>query len=186
VSLSTLAIGARQLVVQLALEMTGIAASSKVPSLTPITNIGASAEGAEIMTLRAPPLRCALALSTVVNTPVLRADTQTHNHTHKKKKQKTKNKKNTRRLAIVSFASKQARHTFSSKYTKKERNKEKKKKKRRSTHLSTTYSAPCLPHGIADGSRSALIAIRAPLTTRKPSSSSIVPLNCATHPIFLI
>lgn len=39
-------------------------------SLTPITNMGASAEGAEMMTFFAPPLRCAPAFSMVVNTPV--------------------------------------------------------------------------------------------------------------------
>ena len=39
-------------------------------SLTPITNIGASADGAEMTTRRAPPWRCADAFSSVVKTPV--------------------------------------------------------------------------------------------------------------------
>ena len=38
--------------------------------LTPITNIGASAEGAEMMTFLAPPFRCALAFSITVKMPV--------------------------------------------------------------------------------------------------------------------
>ena len=38
--------------------------------LTPITNIGASADGALIITFLAPALICALAFSIVVNTPV--------------------------------------------------------------------------------------------------------------------
>ncbi len=41
-----------------------------VSLLTPMTNIGASAEGAEMTTFLAPPFKCALALSVVVNTPV--------------------------------------------------------------------------------------------------------------------
>jgi hypothetical protein len=50
----TLAIGARQLVVQLALE------TMFIPDLydswfTPITNMGASADGAEMTTFLAPP-----------------------------------------------------------------------------------------------------------------------------------
>lgn len=36
----------------------------------PMTNIGASADGAEMTTSLAPPAKCALALSMVVNTPV--------------------------------------------------------------------------------------------------------------------
>lgn len=39
-------------------------------SLTPMTNMGASAEGAEITTLWAPPVRWADALSMVVKIPV--------------------------------------------------------------------------------------------------------------------
>ena len=37
--------------------------------LTPITNIGASLEGAEIITFFAPASKCACAFSSVVNTP---------------------------------------------------------------------------------------------------------------------
>jgi len=37
--------------------------------LTPITNIFASFEGAEIITFLAPPVKCADAFSVVVNTP---------------------------------------------------------------------------------------------------------------------
>ena len=50
----TLARGARQLVVQDALETTFMS-EVYASSFTPITNIGASAEGAEITTLCAPP-----------------------------------------------------------------------------------------------------------------------------------
>lgn len=39
-------------------------------SLTPTTNMGASLEGAEMMTFLAPPLRWASALAFSVNTPV--------------------------------------------------------------------------------------------------------------------
>jgi hypothetical protein len=38
--------------------------------LTPITNMGASAEGAEMITFLAPPFMWAEAFSMVVNTPV--------------------------------------------------------------------------------------------------------------------
>ena len=51
----TLAKGARQLVVQDALLIIFID-FSYFSSLTPITNIGASADGAEIMTFLAPPI----------------------------------------------------------------------------------------------------------------------------------
>src|SRR5215469_9057493 len=68
-SCTTLARGARQLVVQEALETTVI--SFRYPSwLTPMTNIGASFDGAVITTLRAPALRWAPAFSRVVKTPV--------------------------------------------------------------------------------------------------------------------
>ena len=59
-SLMTLARGARQLVVQEALETT-VRLLSYVSWLTPITNMGASAEGAEMMTFSAPPVWWALA-----------------------------------------------------------------------------------------------------------------------------
>merc|ERR1719369_2350482 len=55
-SLMTLATGARQLVVQEALDTTFML-ESYFSSFTPITNIGASAEGAEMMTFLAPPLK---------------------------------------------------------------------------------------------------------------------------------
>lgn len=60
-SLRTLASGARQLVVHDALETTSIEDGSYLSSLTPITNIGASADGAEMITFFAPPFRCAAA-----------------------------------------------------------------------------------------------------------------------------
>lgn len=65
----TLANGAKQLVVQEAFEITG-ALGSYSSRLTPQTYIGASADGAEMMTLAAPPSMCALAFSVVVKTPV--------------------------------------------------------------------------------------------------------------------
>lgn len=52
----TFANGARQLVVQLALETTSML-GVYVFSFTPITNIGASADGADITTFLAPPCR---------------------------------------------------------------------------------------------------------------------------------
>ena len=54
----TLASGARQLVVQEALDTT-VSDLEYDPSFTPITYMGASAEGADIITLVAPPLKCA-------------------------------------------------------------------------------------------------------------------------------
>merc|ERR1712000_55273 len=69
VSLMTLARGARQLVVQEALEMTGMSDLYSL-LLTPMTNIGASAEGAEMTTFFAPPFQWAEAFSVVVKTPV--------------------------------------------------------------------------------------------------------------------
>ena len=65
----TLARGARQLVVQEALETT-VRLLSYLSWFTPITNIGASAEGAEMMTFLAPPLVWAEAWAVVVKTPV--------------------------------------------------------------------------------------------------------------------
>ncbi len=63
VSWSTFAIGARQLVVQEALEMMVCFAGSYVSSLTPITMVMSSfLAGAEMMTFLAPPSMCALAL----------------------------------------------------------------------------------------------------------------------------
>jgi hypothetical protein len=58
---ATLAMGARQLVVQEALETTRLDALRE-PWLTPITNIGVlSLAGAEMMTFFAPPLMCSMA-----------------------------------------------------------------------------------------------------------------------------
>merc|ERR1719435_884320 len=65
-----LASGARQLVVQEALLTISMVVLSYDFSFTPITNIGASADGAEMMTFSAPPLWWAPAFSRVVNTPV--------------------------------------------------------------------------------------------------------------------
>ena len=61
-SSSTLAIGARQLVVQEALEMTWCSAASYSPSLMPMTTVKSSFfAGAEMRTFLAPASRCALA-----------------------------------------------------------------------------------------------------------------------------
>mmetsp|Transcript_12722 Transcript_12722/g.19076 ORF Transcript_12722/g.19076 Transcript_12722/m.19076 type:complete len:262 (-) Transcript_12722:230-1015(-) len=70
----TLARGARQLVVQEALETT-FSEEEYFSWLTPITYIGASPEGAEMITFLAPPSRWADAFSTVVKIPV---DSQTY------------------------------------------------------------------------------------------------------------
>ena len=65
----TLARGAKQLVVQEALET--IVCSAVISWwFTPITNIGASAEGAEIATFLAPAVMCFCAPSSVVKIPV--------------------------------------------------------------------------------------------------------------------
>merc|ERR1719353_2464052 len=69
VSLMTLASGARQLVVHEAFERMLMSLVYLV-WLTPITNIGASAEGAEMITFFAPPFRCIDALSITVKMPV--------------------------------------------------------------------------------------------------------------------
>jgi hypothetical protein len=68
-SLMILARGARQLVVHEAFEST-LTPFVYFVWLTPITNIGASADGAEMITFLAPPCRCADAFSTVVKMPV--------------------------------------------------------------------------------------------------------------------
>mmetsp|Transcript_53638 Transcript_53638/g.131438 ORF Transcript_53638/g.131438 Transcript_53638/m.131438 type:complete len:271 (+) Transcript_53638:149-961(+) len=69
-SLITLTSGARQLVVHDAFEITSIDAASYLSSFTPMTNIGASFDGALMITFLAPPLRCALAFSMTVKMPV--------------------------------------------------------------------------------------------------------------------
>jgi hypothetical protein len=63
-----LAIGARQLVVHEALDT--MSWPAYLSSLTPITNIGASPDGAEITTFFAPPFLCRPAFSKAVKTPV--------------------------------------------------------------------------------------------------------------------
>src|SRR6266511_2935453 len=70
-SSSTLAIGTTELVVQDALEMMSWLAGSYLESLTPITMVTSSPlAGAEMITLRAPALRCRAALSRSVKRPV--------------------------------------------------------------------------------------------------------------------
>ena len=51
-------------------ELTTVYLGSYLSRLTPTTNMGASAEGAEMMTFLAPPFKWAEAFSTVVKTPV--------------------------------------------------------------------------------------------------------------------
>jgi hypothetical protein len=69
-SLSTLATGARQLVVQEAFETT-VMSLVYLPSLTPITKMGASSfGGAEMIAFLAPPFKWAPAVGLPVNTPV--------------------------------------------------------------------------------------------------------------------
>src|SRR5690606_38824360 len=71
VSLSTLTIGARQLVVHEAMEMMWCAAGSYRSWLTPSTRVTSSFfAGAEMITFLAPPSRCARALVASVNSPV--------------------------------------------------------------------------------------------------------------------
>src|SRR5579863_1986847 len=70
-SASTLAIGATQLVVHEAFEITSCRSGSYLSSLTPITIVMSSPlAGAEMITFRAPAARCAAAASRVVNRPV--------------------------------------------------------------------------------------------------------------------
>src|SRR5271165_1763559 len=70
-SLTTLAIGARQLVVHDALEMTWWFAASYLSSLTPITMVISSlVAGAVMMTFFTGPRRCCFASSPLVNLPV--------------------------------------------------------------------------------------------------------------------
>ena len=71
VSWSTLTTGARQLVVQLAFEMTLCLAASYLSSLTPRTMVMSSlVAGAEMMTFLTVVPRCALAFSASVKKPV--------------------------------------------------------------------------------------------------------------------
>jgi len=70
-SCTALAIGARQFVVQDALEITVCFSASYWSSLTPITIVMSSCEaGAEMITFLAPPSMCALALVASVKKPV--------------------------------------------------------------------------------------------------------------------
>ena len=66
----TLARGARQLVVHDALETMKSVLGLYFSSFTPMTYMGASAEGAEMTTRLAPPVMCAVALAMSVKTPV--------------------------------------------------------------------------------------------------------------------
>src|SRR5690554_2768292 len=68
-SLITLANGAKQLVVQEAFETTRISLEY-LSSFTPMTNMGASFEGALTTTFLAPPLKWAEAFSISLKTPV--------------------------------------------------------------------------------------------------------------------
>ncbi len=78
VSLRTLAIGARQLVVQEALEMTVWLAGSYLSWLTPITTVTSSfLAGAEMMTFLAPFSACTRALLASVKKPVDSTTTST-------------------------------------------------------------------------------------------------------------
>ena len=63
-----LASGAKQFVVHDAFEIIFIS-GVYVSLFTPITNIGASLDGADIITFFAPASKCAFAFSIVVNTP---------------------------------------------------------------------------------------------------------------------
>ncbi len=70
-SCSSLDMGARQLVVQEALEMTVCWEASNTSSFTPMQIMASeSPDGAEMMTRLAPPCRCAAALSRAVKMPV--------------------------------------------------------------------------------------------------------------------
>ena len=70
-SLSTLAIGARQLVVHDAFEIDRLRRRSSRSSLTPSTTVMSSPlAGAEMITFLAPPSTCFRALSALVNNPV--------------------------------------------------------------------------------------------------------------------
>jgi len=70
-SSTTLATGARQLVVQEALETMACRAGSYVSSLTPMQTVrSAPRAGAVMITFFAPPARCALALAASVKKPV--------------------------------------------------------------------------------------------------------------------
>ena len=78
VSISTLASGARQLVVQEAFEMTWCCSGSYSSSLTPMQTVRSGPlAGAEMITLLAPASRCRAALSRPVKRPVLSITTST-------------------------------------------------------------------------------------------------------------
>ena len=77
-SCNGLTIGARQLVVQLAFEIT-VSDDFNTPSFTPYTIVASTSAppGAEIITFFAPPLMCALALSFDAKKPVHSSTTST-------------------------------------------------------------------------------------------------------------
>ena len=82
-SFSTLATGARPLVVHDAFEMTWCLAASYMPSLTPSTMVRSSfLAGAEMMTFLTPCSRCATALVASVKKPVLSMTTSTPSKSH--------------------------------------------------------------------------------------------------------
>ena len=76
-----MAIGAKQLVVHEALETIFWSAVASL-WFTPITNIGASADGAEITTFLAPAVICVCAFSSVVKIPVHSATTSVPTASH--------------------------------------------------------------------------------------------------------
>src|SRR5690242_6875678 len=81
-SCSTLASGARQLVVQEAFEMM-VSVDLILSSLTPNTKVpSTSVPGAEMITFFAPAARCAAALSRLVNRPVDSITTSTPSSFH--------------------------------------------------------------------------------------------------------
>src|SRR5680860_1436717 len=80
-SFNTLAIGAKQLVVHEALD-TMVSDAFTSLWLTPMTNMGASGEGAEITTFLAPPSICFCAISKVLKIPVHSATISTPTASH--------------------------------------------------------------------------------------------------------
>src|SRR6266478_3838491 len=82
-SFKTFAMGARQLVVQLALETILSFAGSKTSSLTPIQIVASgSLAGALISTRLAPAFKCSSALSRLVNNPVDSSTTSIPSSSH--------------------------------------------------------------------------------------------------------
>src|SRR5262249_14008242 len=82
-SCTTFATGARQLVVQEALETTWCVAGSYLPSFTPRTMVMSSFfAGAEMMTFLTGPRRCFFACSASVNLPVDSMTSWAHTESH--------------------------------------------------------------------------------------------------------